>query len=107
MTGVGFEEKVRAPAPPMDERNDLHRAEQHMCGVLSGQVGWSTINSLMSASFNAHYSFSTMAMDEAAARARTVPAALPAASAVARTAGPRARPLASSVVLSARPGGMP
>jgi hypothetical protein len=55
--------------------------------VLSGQFGWSTIDTLMSASFSAHQSFSIMTLDEAAPDARKVPAVLPAAWAAARAAG--------------------
>jgi hypothetical protein len=99
---LGLYENVNDSIPPMDESNDLYRTEHCLHGVLSGQAGWSTINSLMSATFNGHYSFSTMAMDEAAARP-TVPPVLSAAWAVARAAGLWWWPLANSVVLSDRP----
>lgn len=86
-----------------DENDDLSRAEGQMRGAISGQNGWSTINTLMSSSLSAHYSFSTMAMDEAAFSGRSIPPLLPAAWAAARAAGLWWWPLANSVVISDRP----
>jgi hypothetical protein len=86
-----------------DETDHLYRAEYKLRGAVHGQNGWSTINTLMSSSLSAHYSFSTMAMDEAAFDASTIPPLLTAAWAAARAAGPWWWMLANSVVLSDRP----
>jgi len=86
-----------------DETDDLSRAEYHLRGAIGGQNGWSTINTLMSASLSSHYSLSTIAMDEAALGARPAPPLLTAAWAAARAVGLWWWPLTGSVVLSDRP----
>jgi len=100
---IGLYENVNDSVAKLDEHDDLSRAEHYLRGTLSGQNGWSTINTLMSGAFGGHYSFATMAMDEAAFRGRTVPPLLPAAWTASRVAGPWWWPLTHSVVLSDRP----
>jgi hypothetical protein len=96
-------ENVNDSVAKLDERDDLSRAEHYLRGALSGQNGWSTINTLMSGALGGHYSFATMAMDEVVFSGRTVAPLLPAAWNAARVAGPWWWPLTHSVVLADRP----
>jgi hypothetical protein len=88
-----------------DENDDLHRAEYHFRGALSGQAGSSAINPVLLFHFSCQYPFSRMAMDEAAADGRGAPPILAAAWNLARLAGPW-WPFSQSVVLSDRPAEM-
>ncbi len=103
MARISLYPNVNDSFAKFDESDDLSRAEHHLRGAISGQNGWSTINTLMSASLSAHYSFSTMATDEASFSDRTIPPLLPAAWAAARAVGLWWWPLASVVVISDRP----
>ncbi|HLK85834.1 MAG TPA: hypothetical protein VKT27_04945 [Candidatus Binataceae bacterium] len=100
---IGLYDNVNDSVAKLDERDDLSRAEHYLRGTLSGQNGWSTINTLMSGAIGCHYSFATMALDEVAFAGRTVPRLLPSAWTAARVAGPWWWPLTHSVVLSDRP----
>ena len=100
---IGLYENVNDSVAKLDERDDLSRAEHYLRGTLSGQNGWSTINTLMSGAVGCHYSFATMAMDDVAFTGRTVPRLLLAAWSAARVAGPWWWPLTHSVVLSDGP----
>ena len=95
-------DNVAESIPPLDESDDLQRAEHSIRRVLVGQNGWSTIGTLMSRAFNLHYSFSMMALDAAKAGIRNVPTILDASWAAARSAG-LWWPFSRSVVLSDRP----
>ena len=103
MARITLYPNVNDSVAKFDENDDLSRAEYHLRGAISGQNGWSTINTLMSASLSAHYSFSTMAMDEVAFSDRSIPSLRPAAWAAARAAGLWWWPLANSIVISDRP----
>ena len=98
-------ENVADSIPPLDESDDLQRAEHSIRGVLVGQNGWSTIGTLMSQAFNVHYSFSMMALDAAKTGGRAASPVLEASWAAARSAG-LWWPLSRSVVLSDRPSEM-
>src|SRR5216683_8430653 len=102
MARLQLYENVADAIPPLDESDDLQRAEHSIRGVLVGQNGWSTIGSLMSRAANVHYSFSMMALDAAKAGVRNVPTVLEASWAAARSAG-LWWPFSRSIVLSDRP----
>jgi hypothetical protein len=101
---VGLYENVADATRFYDDKDDLHRSETHLRRVLSGQAEWSTINPELSA-YSRYYSFSWMAMDEAAADGRAAPPILAAAWNLARSAGPWWS-FSQSVVLSDRPAEM-
>jgi len=91
--------------PQFDDSDDLHRIEHHLRAVAAGQAEWSTVNPLIGMSFSINYSFSMMAMDEAAVGQSAAPPILAAAWSVARSAGPW-WPFSRSVVVSDRPAEM-
>ncbi len=95
-------ENVADAISRFDDSDGLHRAEHGLRGVISGQAGWSLINPLMAASFCVQYSFSMMALDEAAAGERAAPPILAAAWDAARSTG-LWWPFSRSVVVSERP----
>src|SRR4029077_1435065 len=105
MARLQLYENVADSIPPLDESDNLQRAEHSIRGVLVGQNGWSTIGSLMSQAFNVRYSFSMMALDAGKAGGREVPALLEASWAAARSAG-LWWPFSRSAVLSDRPSEM-
>src|SRR6266849_273582 len=74
--------------PQFDDSDDLHRIEHHLRAAAAGQAEWSTVNPLIGMSFSINYSFSMMAMDEAAVGQSAAPPILAAAWSVARSAGP-------------------
>jgi hypothetical protein len=68
---------VQAALVRFDESDALQRAEGALRKVQSGQAEWSLINPMVQSAFNIRYSYSTMAMDQAAAARRAAAPVLP------------------------------
>jgi hypothetical protein len=78
---------IQAALVRFDESNVLQRAEGSLRKVQSGQAQWSLINPMVQSAFNIRYSYSTMAMDQAAAIRRPAASVLPPAWEISRNAG--------------------